>query len=1048
MTSSPNDEVRARRKHPDAECENCDLASVGTFVPSKFPAGGKAQYAVVGEAPGFHETFAGEPFIGESGQLLNKVFQHHGIARKNLLLTNVCLCRPDSNNSTPSPQAQRSCKPRLLKELEQAEPERVLALGAPAAQTLLNNRTPITQQRVGNARPSPDGFTVVPSVHPAYCVAPHTKILTADLRWIRAEDLSVDDKLIGFDEEYTKGNRRCWRESEVTSTGRAILPSYRITTTQGTVTSSADHLWLVRPGYGRQMWKTTEWVAQRQAQGGVTELFHWMEPWEEQTSYEAGYLAGFFDGEAYLHKQDGIGWGQNDGETSNRVVELCKDFGFEVRTSLEEGKKCRHFNLGGRKQGLRAAGMFRPVRLLPKTRQVWEGVKCYAGPVQVLKVEYLGEKEVVTLNTSTRTFIANGFMSHNCLRNGDAFPYLIRDVEKLYRDMPPWTPPEYVVADDEELALTWIYELAKPSPIGKYIDGKRVLVFDIECGIDKDNDYDHPDRYEMLCIGICYAKGRVVVFGERVMQNKKVINALTDLLKHCLLAGHNGKFDCAGVYPFMGDIRLWFDTMLAHYCIDERPGNHKLGQLGPELLGTPDWKGAIDKYLGTGKNYAAIPRPELYRYNAYDDAVTWDLMEYFLGELERRGLRSLHDFLVDASNQLKFPELNGITIDRARNIQLTDYYMGIIGDLREQIDKIVQDPEDGLSRKDYDKFGGLNPNSPKQIKEYLHDHGHRVAETKADVLERLLERIDASSNVGRFLSLLLESRYNVKRHGTYVKGIRSRMYRGRVYTSYLLHGTTSGRLASRNPNLQNIVRDKAIKSQFTVSKVGNIFVAADYKQAEGRIICTLAQDEYLAGIFRDPDRDLFDELGLGLYPSTFDHNDKDQRVRIKAYFYGLGYGREAFSIAQEYRLPVREVEDGLKKFFSLIPDVVRWQESIKQQILQGHDLVTEFGRHRRFYLITDRNKKDVLNEGLSFKPQSIASDICLRAFIRLRPRLRGKAFFRLTIHDALVAECKEEDKEYVAQVMREEMLRSAKEWTTYVPFEVDISYGKNWGELS
>lgn len=790
------------RKHPYAECENCDLASAGTFVPSKFPAGGQAQYAVVGEAPGYQEAIVGEPFIGPSGKLLNKVLDYHGIARKNLLLTNACLCRPDGN-ATPSPQAQRSCRPRLIRELEQANPERVLALGAPAAQSLLNNKTPITKQRVGNARPSPEGFTVVPSVHPAYC-----------------------------------------------------------------------------------------------------------------------------------------------------------------------------------------------------------------------------------------------------LRNGDAFPFLVRDVEKLRRDMPPWSPPEYLVADSEVDALAAIEMIREKATT--FWDGKRILVIDIECGIDKDNDYDHPDRYRMLCIGVAYAKGKVVVFGERVVagpNSELVIAKLRELFNESLLAGHNLKFDVAGLYPIMGELLIWFDTMLAHYCIDERPGTHALGQLGPEILGTPDWKHAIDKYLGTGKNYDAIPRPELYKYNAYDDAVTFDLLLYFLDELERRGLRPLHDFLVEAANELKFPELNGIAIDIIRNAELSDEYTQALNELRVQIDKLVQDPEDVMSRKDYDKYGGLNPNSPKQVKEYLHDHGCRVASTDKDTLEALQARITSDNNLGRFLTLLLESRYKSKRHGTFVKGIRNRVYRGRVYTSYLLHGTTSGRLASRNPNLQNIVRDPAIRSQFTVSKPGNVFVAGDYKQAEGRVICTLAQDEYLAGIFRNPDSDLFDQLGAGLYPGQTSFS-KEQRVRTKAYFYGLSYGREAFSIAQEYGFPIHEVEKDLVKFFRLMGNVAAWQMSVKQQVLNGQDLVTDFGRHRRFWLITGENRKDVLNEALSFLPQSTASDICLRAFVRLRRRLRGKAFIRLLIHDSITAECKEERQDEVMAIMCEEMLRSAKEWNTYVPFEVDFSVGTNWGQLS
>jgi len=120
---------------------------------------------------------------------------------------------------------------------------------------------------------------------------------------------------------------------------------------------------------------------------------------------------------------------------------------------------------------------------------------------------------------------------------------------------------------------------------------------------------------------------------------------------------------------------------------------------------------------------------------------------------------------------------------------------------------------------------------------------------------------------------------------------------------------------------------------------------------------------------------------------------------------------------------------------------------VKGLVLKGHDLVTTFGRHRRFALITEENRTDVLNEALSFLPQSTASDICLRALIRVRPRLRGLGHIRLTIHDALAAECHEDNREEVAAILQEEMIRSAQEWTDYVPFKVDISYGKHWGEL-
>jgi len=630
-----------------------------------------------------------------------------------------------------------------------------------------------------------------------------------------------------------------------------------------------------------------------------------------------------------------------------------------------------------------------------------------------------------------------------CLRNGDAFKDLLLDVGKIKLPPTTWTPPEWRTVDDEEGALHVIAQLMG--------EAFPKLVIDIETGIDKDKEFVHPNHYQMLCIGICYAKGKVVVFGENACQSKLVLDALKQLFASKFLIAQNGKFDCEGLYPLIGNVDVHGDTMLAHYVTDERRGGHDLETLGVELLGAPSWKDEIAPYLGENKNYANIPRPILYKYNAYDDAVTWDLWELFEKELDApvsdpdkamegfKTLRGLHDFLVRAGNQLKFVELNGVAFDKKYSLDLSVEYTGELSELEEKIDAVVD--------KDYDvRGGGINPRSPKQVREFLSDKKIRVKDTSKDTLERLQPKFAPTSQVGQFLTLLLDHRYKTKRHGTFIKGLRSRTYRGRVYTTYLLHGTTSGRLASRNPNLQNVVRDKRIRNQFTVTREGNVLGQADFKQAEGRVICTEAKDEYLQRIFCDPDRDLFDELGRDIYHHEAPF-DKEERIRVKAYFYGLGYGRTHYSIAREYEIPVHEAEEGVRIFKSLIPATVAWQQETQQQILDGKDLVTAFGRSRRFMLITNENRDDVLKEGLSFKPQSTASDICLSAFVRLRPMLRGIAFFRLLIHDALVWECKEEDKEMVAQLVRQVMLEEAAKYTTYVPFEVDVTYGTRWGEL-
>jgi DNA polymerase-1 len=382
-----------------------------------------------------------------------------------------------------------------------------------------------------------------------------------------------------------------------------------------------------------------------------------------------------------------------------------------------------------------------------------------------------------------------------------------------------------------------------------------------------------------------------------------------------------------------------------------------------------------------------------------------------------------------------FLELNGITIDRPYLNQLRGEFLLRLEGIEGTLDEIIE--------------GHINPRSPKQVKEYLLSQGVTVGATDKETLGKLLEILyrkgHHDSNVAKFVTTLLEHRRQQKLFSTYVEGMRRRLHNGRLHTTYTLHGTTSGRLASRNPNLQNVVRNKPIRRQFTVSKEGNVLIHGDYKQAEGRVITTLAQDEYLRGVFSNPEIDMFDELSNQLYGEG--NWGKEERVRTKAFFYGIGYGREPYSIGLEYGMTPREAERRYKEFMDLIPSVARWQSNIRRQVLNGQDLITPFGRKRRFWLITQDNQKAILNEALSYLPQSTASDICLSALIDLRPMLRGRGFLRLTIHDALIAECSRERSEEVASLMASVMEEKGRLFTDYVPFPVDVSIGTSWDQL-
>lgn len=609
-----------------------------------------------------------------------------------------------------------------------------------------------------------------------------------------------------------------------------------------------------------------------------------------------------------------------------------------------------------------------------------------------------------------------------CLRTPDAFPSFVRDIGKINGiDIPPWKPPKYKVFNDPDVALEAIRRLLNVDKI----------VIDIEAASDKDIDDSHPEDYELLCVGVAYAQGQAVVFGSRVFQDSRCIDAFSKLLTKAKIGGHNLKFDLLGLSPVFGVMRAGFDTMLKSYVLDERPRQHGLKMRAVEDLNAPQYDDEITQYVkGKDGSFANIPKDILYKYNAYDVGVTWDLDEFLSLRMSPEQFE-LHEFLISAANELMHIELSPLHFDLEYNAQLEIEYSDKLKFSEEQIN---------------DHLGfELNPRSPLQITRFFAEHANMVIPTTSrDFMEKLREKVDG--NLGQFIDLLLENRKLAKLYGTYVKGLRKKVKDGRIYTTFSLHGTTSGRLASRKPNLQNVARNKSIRNQFTAAP-GKILVQSDYSQIEGRVIATLAKDEYLKRVFSDPTIDIFDDLcdqiwGVGNW-------DKENRVSIKSIFYGNAYGRKAKSIAHELKKPVVYAQNLMNQFKQLIPGVVAWQASIRTAVLNGEDLSTPFGRKRTFHLLTNDNLEDVINEALSYKPQSIASDICLRAAIRLRPMLKERfdADIKLLIHDAIVVECTPEVKHLVITCMEEEMVKSAKEFTDWIPFKVETTSAFRLGEL-
>lgn len=266
-----------------------------------------------------------------------------------------------------------------------------------------------------------DALTYIPSS--PFCLAPDTKVLTEDLRWVPVGSLMVGDKVIGFDEYAPggKGKGRTWQPAEVTETSVIWAPRYKITMESGKeIISTSEHMWLAKrsnnQGYG--------WIKTVDLKSGHQIKSLGVEPWSVDESRDGGYLAGFFDAEGCLSTPSlRVSYGQNIGPVRDHVESLLKERDFNTSVSMRtyQGlQKESHLGVstitGGVSEVLRFLGMVRPERLLAKFPGMFYGNNIQAASKtaeRVVSVEQVEDGPVVALGTSTGTLVAESLLNHN-----------------------------------------------------------------------------------------------------------------------------------------------------------------------------------------------------------------------------------------------------------------------------------------------------------------------------------------------------------------------------------------------------------------------------------------------------------------------------------------------------------------------------------------------------------------------------------------------------------------------------------------------------------
>jgi len=253
---------------------------------------------------------------------------------------------------------------------------------------------------------------------PIYCLTPETRILKASLDWVRLDSLSVGDELIGVSEDSPKHKQRTYESSRVIGISRRKADCVKITMSDGrSVVCTLDHRWLTKQIKGNMPYK---WRRTEDLKVGHR-ISTPLRVWQPEKDFESGWLSGIFDGEGSLHKTKkliAVTVSQKDGLVLKKVKKLLKDMGIHYTICYQKNRQIQVLYISCRRDVLELLGRLKPVRLMEQSPNMWgESTlrsRIYKNDLRIASIEPVGGKEVVSMETSTHTYIAEGMISHNC----------------------------------------------------------------------------------------------------------------------------------------------------------------------------------------------------------------------------------------------------------------------------------------------------------------------------------------------------------------------------------------------------------------------------------------------------------------------------------------------------------------------------------------------------------------------------------------------------------------------------------------------------------
>lgn len=561
---------------------------------------------------------------------------------------------------------------------------------------------------------------------------------------------------------------------------------------------------------------------------------------------------------------------------------------------------------------------------------------------------------------------------------------------------------------------------------------------------------------DLVGVSIAWQEGvsYYIPCGHRVegpqLTHEEVVSALKPILEDPIYKKymHSAKFDelvfkTAGI-NVQG---LVFDTIIAARLIAKDWQKISLKTLSEYYLGEPmlsyDEVVKANKY----KNFSYVPLGLATQYAAADAHQTLRLKKIFEHELRKEKLYELFENVeMPLIHVLYDMEVEGIPCDKAILEKLNKEVSAELATLEKQILGFVGH-----------EYQEINLNSPKQIGELLFDHLKLPPQKKSGSGESYSTDVDVLrelSTLHPVPGLIIKYRELTKLKSTYIEALPDYIDKdGRIHTSFNQTAVATGRLASSDPNLQNIPTGGGFGGEIRAAfkpKPGHVFLSADYSQIELRVLAQVSQDKNLMNAFLGG-HDVHAETAALLFDEPLNRVTNEQRQIGKRINFSILYGLTPFGLSQDLGIPFKDAKLYIEKYFAQYPGVSVWMESTVDDCKKKGYVSTWWGRRRYVPGIYEKNKslyELAKRVAINTVAQGTAADIMKIGMIQLDKALKEQkldAQMVLQIHDELLISVKTEQAEQV-QILVKQILENVVSWS--IPLQVTTRIGDSWKEVS